>query len=41
MRKFLDRLHPLFAKGGKFEKYYAVYELSLIHILTLPTIYAV
>ena len=27
MRKFLDRLHPLFAKGGKFEKYYAVYEM--------------
>ena len=25
-RDFLDRLHPLFAKGGKFEKYYAVYE---------------
>ena len=27
MRKFLDRMHPLFAKGGKFEKYYAVYEM--------------
>ena len=26
-RDFLDRLHPLFAKGGKFEKYYAVYEM--------------
>lgn len=27
MRKFLDNLHPLFAKGGKFEKYYALYEM--------------
>ena len=27
MRKFLDRLYPLFAKGGRFEKYYAVYEM--------------
>ena len=27
MRKFLDRMHPLFAKGGKFEKFYAVYEM--------------
>jgi Na+-transporting NADH:ubiquinone oxidoreductase subunit B len=26
-REFLDRMHPLFAKGGKFEKYYAVYEM--------------
>ncbi|MGB1581364.1 MAG: NADH:ubiquinone reductase (Na(+)-transporting) subunit B [Nevskiales bacterium] len=26
MRAGLDRLHPLFAKGGKFEKYYAIYE---------------
>ncbi len=25
-RDFLDRIHPLFAKGGKFENYYAVYE---------------
>lgn len=27
LRAGLDRLHPLFAKGGKFEKYYAVYEM--------------
>ena len=27
MREFLDKMHPLFAKGGKFEKYYAVYEM--------------
>jgi Na+-transporting NADH:ubiquinone oxidoreductase subunit B len=26
LRDFLDRLHPLFVKGGRFEKYYAVYE---------------
>ena len=26
LRNYLDRLHPLFAKGGKLEKYYAVYE---------------
>ena len=26
VRDYLDRLHPLFAKGGRFEKYYAVYE---------------
>ncbi len=26
LRAYLDRLHPLFAKGGKLEKYYAVYE---------------
>lgn len=27
LRGFLDRMHPLFAKGGKFEKYYALYEM--------------
>lgn len=27
LRKTLDQLHPLFAKGGKFEKFYAVYEM--------------
>ncbi len=26
LRNYLDRMHPLFAKGGKLEKYYAVYE---------------
>lgn len=26
LRNYLDRLHPLFAKGGKFENYYAIYE---------------
>ncbi|MBI2384299.1 MAG: NADH:ubiquinone reductase (Na(+)-transporting) subunit B [Gammaproteobacteria bacterium] len=27
IRRALDRLHPLFARGGRFEKYYAVYEM--------------
>ena len=27
LRRFLDRLHPLFAKGGRYEKYYALYEM--------------
>lgn len=27
IRDFLDKAHPLFAKGGKFEKFYAVYEM--------------
>jgi len=27
MRRYLDRIHPLFAKGGRFEKLYAVYEM--------------
>ena len=27
LRAYLDRLHPLFAKGGRLEKYYAVYEM--------------
>ncbi len=27
IRAFLERLEPLFTKGGRFEKYYAVYEM--------------
>lgn len=27
LRRTLDRLHPLFAKGGRFEKFYALYEM--------------
>lgn len=27
VRRFLDDIHPLFAKGGKLEKFYAVYEM--------------
>jgi Na+-transporting NADH:ubiquinone oxidoreductase subunit B len=26
LRHFLDNLHPMFAKGGRFEKFYALYE---------------
>ena len=27
LREGLDRLHPLFAKGGRFERFYALYEM--------------
>ncbi|PID63377.1 MAG: NADH:ubiquinone reductase (Na(+)-transporting) subunit B [Gammaproteobacteria bacterium] len=27
LRRWLDDIHPLFAKGGRFEKFYAVYEM--------------
>lgn len=27
IRKFLDNMHPYFAKGGPYEKYYALYEM--------------
>ncbi|MFK7893023.1 MAG: NADH:ubiquinone reductase (Na(+)-transporting) subunit B [Granulosicoccus sp.] len=27
MRRWLDRVHPQFAKGGPYEKYYALYEM--------------
>lgn len=27
LRKYLDDIHPLFAKGGRFEKFYALYEM--------------
>ena len=27
VRKFLDKIHPYFAKGGPYEKYYAIYEM--------------
>lgn len=27
LRRYLDRLHPLFARGGRFEKYSAVFEM--------------
>ncbi len=28
LRRFLDRLHPLFDKGGKFEKWFPLYEAA-------------
>ncbi|HSS63775.1 MAG TPA: NADH:ubiquinone reductase (Na(+)-transporting) subunit B [Gammaproteobacteria bacterium] len=27
LRRWLDRIHPLFAKGGPYEKYFAIYEM--------------
>ena len=27
LRRYLDRIHPMFAKGGPYEKYYALYEM--------------
>ena len=27
LRKYLDSIHPLFIKGGRFEKFYALYEM--------------
>ena len=27
LRETLDRMHPLFAKGGRLERFYAVYEM--------------
>ena len=27
LRRFMDRLHPLFAKGGPYEQFYVVYEM--------------
>ncbi len=34
LRNVLDRIHPLFAKGGRFEKFYAVYEMIDTFIYT-------
>ena len=28
LRKFLDQIKPLFERGGKFEKYYPLYEAT-------------
>lgn len=38
LRRFLDRLHPLFAKGGPYEKYYALYEMVDTFIYTPPDV---
>jgi Na+-transporting NADH:ubiquinone oxidoreductase subunit B len=37
-RQFLDKLHPLFDKGGKFEKLYPVYEMVDTFLYTPPTV---
>src|SRR5690606_29277160 len=38
LRRFLDRLHPYFAKGGPLEKYYAVYEMVDTFLYTPPDV---
>ena len=37
LRKFFDDLHPHFAKGGKYEKYYPIYEMIETGIFTPRT----
>lgn len=38
MRRYLDRIHPLFAKGGRFEKFYAVYEMVDTFLYSPPDV---
>ena len=38
VRRFLDRIHPMFVQGGRFEKYYAVYEMVDTFIYTPPDV---
>jgi len=37
-REFLDKLHPYFAKGGKFEKLYPVYEMVDTFLYSPPDV---
>jgi Na+-transporting NADH:ubiquinone oxidoreductase subunit B len=37
-RQFLDKLHPHFAKGGRFEKLYPVYEMVDTFLYTPPDV---
>jgi len=37
-RQFLDKLHPLFVKGGRFEKLYPVYEMVDTFLYTPPQV---
>ncbi|MBL1265308.1 NADH:ubiquinone reductase (Na(+)-transporting) subunit B [Candidatus Methylomicrobium oryzae] len=37
-REFLDKLEPHFTKGGKFEKYYGLYEMVDTFVYTPPTV---
>jgi Na+-transporting NADH:ubiquinone oxidoreductase subunit B len=37
-RAFLDKLHPYFAKGSRFEKLYPVYEMVDTFLYTPPTV---
>ena len=36
MKRYLDRLRPLFAKGGRFEKYYPVFEMVDVFLYSSP-----
>lgn len=38
IRKFFDKLEPHFEKGGKYEKYYAVYEMFDTFLFSPPTV---
>ena len=38
IRRYMDSLHPLFAKGGRFEKYYAVYEMVDTFLYSPPDV---
>lgn len=37
-RRFLDRMHPHFAKGGQYEKFYALYEMVDTFLYTPPDV---
>ncbi len=38
LRRYLDRVHPLFAKGGRFQKYNAMYEMVDTLLYTPPDV---
>ncbi len=38
LRQTLDRLHPLFAKGGRFERFYALYEMVDTFLYSPPDV---
>ena len=38
VRRYLDRIHPLFAKGGPYENFYALYEMVDTFIYTPPDV---
>lgn len=38
LREGLDNLHPLFAKGGKLERYYAIYEMVDTFLYSPPDV---
>ncbi len=38
VRKYLDKIHPYFAKGGPYEKYYTIYEMVDTFIYTPPDV---